>query len=139
MKVSILLWAMSMSFASAQWRVDNRCLQEGQMLVGDAVDEMLQIDDKSFEAVTLDDEYFKWDDLTYFDLEDEDVEDEATPSLRGSSASFFRNETAMFSNVTRNLQSGRDFNLKLTWTRGACWQGTVEEEGTPLKILVSCL
>lgn len=121
MKIFFLL-CMTLIAVTSAWKVDRRCLEEGQMFVGDDVDNVLEIgNDEADEAVFLDDQTFDWEHLTAYDLQE--VE---TTGLRGSSESFFRNESATFSNDTRRLQSGKSFNLKLNWQRGHCWQGRLK-------------
>ena len=122
MKISFLVGLLPISSVLA-WRVDRRCLEEGQILVGDEVDyqgfETLELDARNNEEGALAAEDFDWNDLAAYGFEETD-----TTNLRGSNqASILRNDTLMFSNTTRKLQSDRTFNLKLTWKRGACWQG----------------
>lgn len=103
------------------WRVDRRCL-EGELLVGDEADypslETGELDAERQEIDLLSVEDFEWNDLAASGFEEE-----KTTNLRGRNQATNGNDTVAFSNTTRSLQSGRTFNLKLTWERGACWQG----------------
>ena len=118
MRYHILLCILSASSVLG-WRVDRRCLEEGHLVIGDEVfaADGFEVDNNETDLLTGED--FGWDDLASFGFE----EDEAT-NLRGSrQGQQFANSSLTYSNITRNLQSGRTFNLKLTWKRGACWQG----------------
>lgn len=125
MKVYLFLWATCLSSAAA-WNVDKRCLGEGQLVAGDEVDAIFdemdfEIDDEDdYEVFELDEANFDWDNLSILGSGDEEEE---APGLRGTFVSLSRNQP-LFSNSTRNLQSGRTFNIKLYWKKGACWQGT---------------
>lgn len=119
MKIQFLCFFLSLSFVLA-WRVDRRCLEEGQLLVGDELDGLVLENGNGEDLFPLGDENFNWEDLENLGLEEED-----SMNLRGSSRS---QNTSSFSNTTRNLQSGRTFNLKLYWKRGACWQGARQNQ-----------
>ena len=114
MKFQVLICLFSLSPVLA-WRVDRRCLKEGQLLAGDEVEQMLE-DGEVYEEFDLNDEFFEWDQFSLLD----DLDDESM-NLRGSNQ-LFQNRTSHYSNTSRSLQSGREFNLKLTWKQGACWQ-----------------
>jgi hypothetical protein len=112
MKIQFLFFVVQFSSVLA-WDVDRRCLKEGQLLYGQDVERLEAAIDElqgHGEEEDVDNQQFDFEDLAAFGLEEEDV----ATNLRGSS----------FSNTTRNLQSGRTFNLKLYWQTGACWQGT---------------
>jgi hypothetical protein len=116
MKLYSGLTFLLLSTTASAWKVDKRCLQEGQLLVGDEVGELFKNDQVTYEAFDLEDETFEWGEYSLFD-----VDDEAT-NLRGSKAVRLNNESVLSFNTTRQLSSGRTFNLKLTWRQGACWQ-----------------
>ena len=115
MKIQVLLCLLSLT-PGLSWRVDRRCLEEGQLLAGEDVEQMLKEGELS-EEFDLDDAAFPWDDYPLLDTLDENF-----GSLRGSKQMLFQNQTSHFSNTSRSLQSRREFNLKLTWKQGACWQ-----------------
>jgi len=116
MKVQGLISLLSLSSVVA-WRVDKRCLQEGQILTGEDVEMMLE-SEAIQEEFELNDYSFDWDQFPL--LVDLDIE--GPTSLRGSSVLLQNETSSRFSNSSRSLQSGREFNLKLYWRQGACWQ-----------------
>lgn len=115
MKIQALICFFSLAPALG-WRVDRRCLKEGQLLAGEDVEQMLA-EGEAYEEFDLDDATFGWDDYPLLDT----LDGEAS-NLRGSKQLLFQNQTSHYSNTSRKLQSGREFNLKLTWKQGACWQ-----------------
>lgn len=115
MKIRALICWLSLTPVVA-WRVDRRCLKEGQVLAGEDVEQMLK-EGEAYEEFALDDTAFRWDDYPLLDSLDENF-----ANLRGTKQMLVQNQTAHFSNTSRSLQSGREFNLKLTWRQGACWQ-----------------
>jgi len=130
MKLFVVFLAFSFPVAHA-WKISSRCLGEGELLAGDEVDNFFDDEDQYFgDGFDLDEESFDWDTFAAFD-----VDTGETMGLRGSDPnSRIQNSTFLYSNSTRELQSGRTFNLKLYWRSGYCWQ----DEWTERKWCMQC-
>jgi hypothetical protein len=122
MKLLLAACALSISAVSA-WKVDDRCLQEGQILVGDEVDEFFDnFESMVYEPTELDDEGFDWDDLAIYYREDQGLQEDIEMEMDRGTHNGLRGRGNQTAENSRQLQSGREFNLKLTWKQGHCWQ-----------------